>query len=82
MGVLAARLRIVIGVMALLGFAPFTYPAGAQQAQSVNPTKSAVNEQQLLRQLKTIEGRGSIPDKKSYKLEQPAEARVPSRVES
>ena len=72
MGALAARLRIVIGVMALLGFAPFTYPAGAQQAPSVNPTKSAVNEQQLLRQLKTIEGRGSIPDKKSYKLEQPA----------
>jgi formate dehydrogenase subunit gamma len=67
-----AKLRIAIGALALLGFAAFTFPAGAQQAQSVNPTQSAVSEQQLLQQFKTIEGRGSIPDKKSYKLQQPA----------
>lgn len=40
-------------------------------AQQVNPTASAVQEQQLLKTLKTIDGRGSIPDKKSYVLEQP-----------
>jgi formate dehydrogenase subunit gamma len=72
MEALIARLRIVSGVLALLCFAAFTWSAAAQQAQSVNPTKSAVSEQQLLQQLKTVEGRGSIPDKKSYTLEQPA----------
>jgi formate dehydrogenase subunit gamma len=67
-----ANLRIVIGAVALLGFAAFACPSGAQQVQSVNPTKSAVSEEQLFQHLKTIQGRGSIPDKKSYTLEQPA----------
>ena len=31
-----------------------------------------VSEEQLLRQFKTIRGLGSIPDTKSYTLEQPA----------
>jgi formate dehydrogenase subunit gamma len=44
----------------------------AAQAQPVNPTKSAVSEEQLLRQEKTIRGLGTIPDSKSYTLEQPA----------
>jgi formate dehydrogenase subunit gamma len=44
----------------------------AQQPNSVNPNASAVQEQQLLNQLKMIEGRGSIPDTKSYVLEHPA----------
>ena len=47
-------------------------PASAQQPNSVNPNASAVKEQQLLDQLKTIQGRGTIPDKKSYVLEHPA----------
>jgi len=40
-------------------------------AQQVNPTQESVNEQQLLRQLNQIDGRGSIPDTKSYTIEQP-----------
>jgi formate dehydrogenase subunit gamma len=52
----------------------------AQQPTSVNPTASSVNEEQLLKALKPAEfggtsaigGRGSIPDTKSYLLEQPA----------
>lgn len=53
--------------------------ASAQQPNSVNPEASGVKEQQLLNALKpafgrtsAIEGRGSIPDTKSYRLEQPA----------
>jgi formate dehydrogenase subunit gamma len=42
------------------------------QAQSVNPTKNAVSEEQLLEHEKTIRGLGHIPDTKSYTLEQPA----------
>ena len=41
-------------------------------AEPRNPTASAVKEQQLLDQLKTIQGLGTIPDKKSYVLEHPA----------
>jgi formate dehydrogenase subunit gamma len=44
----------------------------AQQPTSVDPTASAVSEQQLLQKFKTIQGRGSIPDTKSYTIEQPA----------
>jgi formate dehydrogenase subunit gamma len=47
-------------------------PAAAQQPTSVNPTAASVNEQQLLQQLNAIEGRGSIPDVKSYVIEHPA----------
>src|SRR5262252_554019 len=46
-------------------------PAAAQ-TQSVNPTKNAVSEQRLLQQSRTIRGLGSIPDAKSYTLQQPA----------
>src|SRR5260370_14691892 len=67
---LAAPLRIVL-VLVFLAVAAIGYPAAAQ-SQSVNPTKSAVSEQQLLQQFKTIRGLGSIPDAKSYTLEQPA----------
>src|SRR5215467_9495016 len=54
----------------LLALALLSLPAAAQ-AQSVNPTKNAVSEQQLLQQSKTVRGLGSIPDTKSYTLEQP-----------
>src|SRR5262252_10465203 len=55
----------------LLALALLSLPAAAQ-GQSVNPTKNAVSEQQLLQQSKTVRGLGSIPDAKSYTLEQPA----------
>jgi len=66
----AAPLRIVL-VLVFLAVTAIGYPA-ATQAQSVNPTKSAVSEEQLLQQSKTIRGLGSIPDTKSYTIEQPA----------
>ena len=67
-----AKFRIIVGALALLWVAVSSYPVAAQQPTSVNPTKSAVNEQQLLQQLQRIQGRGSIPDTKSYTIEQPA----------
>jgi formate dehydrogenase subunit gamma len=72
MTMLAAKFRIVVGAFALLALAVSTHPASAQQPNSVNPQASVVKEQQLLQQLKTIEGRGTIPDTKSYTIEQPA----------
>jgi formate dehydrogenase subunit gamma len=72
MTALMARLRIVVGALAFLALAASFCPVAAQQPSSVDPTKSAVSEEQLLQQFKTIQGRGSIPDTKSYTLEQPA----------
>jgi len=66
-----AKFRIIVGALALLWVAVSSYPAGAQPT-SVDPTANAVSEQQLLQQFKTIQGRGSIPDTKSYTIEQPA----------
>ncbi len=68
MTTLIARIRILIAAVAVLMIAGLTAPVGAQQ---VNPTQESVNEQQLLRQLNQIDGRGSIPDTKSYTIEQP-----------
>jgi formate dehydrogenase subunit gamma len=67
-----AKFRIIVGALALLWLAVSSYPVTAQQPTSVDPTASAVHEQQLLQQFKTIQGRGSIPDTKSYTIEQPA----------
>ena len=39
------------------------------QPQSVNPTASAVNEQQLLRELDRVTGRITIPDGRAATLE-------------
>jgi len=72
MKTLVPALRNVVGVLALLALALGANPAAAQQPTSVDPTKSAVSEEQLLQQFKTIEGRSRIPDTKSYTLEQPA----------
>ena len=69
MQALAAPLRNVL-VLVFLAAAAIGYPT-ATHAQSVNPTKSAVSEEQLLQQSKIIRGLGSIPDTKSYTLEQP-----------
>src|SRR5882672_12015852 len=59
-------------LLASLALAP---PASAQQRgpdTQVNPTASSVKEQELLRETRIISGRGSIPDVKSYNIEQPA----------
>ncbi|HEV8681116.1 MAG TPA: formate dehydrogenase subunit gamma [Stellaceae bacterium] len=73
MTALLAALRNIVGAVALLALASVAYSAMAQQQpNSVNPTTSAVKEEQLLQQFKTVQGRGSIPDTKSYTIEQPA----------
>lgn len=64
-----ARLRNLAGVLALLALALASH-AAAQQPGPVDPNASAVSEQQLLQKLHTIRGLGSIPDTKSYTLEQ------------
>jgi formate dehydrogenase subunit gamma len=69
---MTARLRNVVGALALLALTVVPYSPMAQQPKSVNPTTSAVQEEQLLQQFKTVQGRGSIPDTKSYTIEQPA----------
>jgi formate dehydrogenase subunit gamma len=72
---LVSRTRLVfcgLLVLAVMAIAP---PASAQQRNpdnSVNPTASSVKEDQLLQELRRIQGRGSIPDVKSYTIEQPA----------
>jgi formate dehydrogenase subunit gamma len=67
------RRALLFGLLlACVALAP---PASAQPRNSdttVNPTASSVKEQQLLQQMRIISGRGSIPDVKSYNIEQPA----------
>src|SRR3954464_14226839 len=67
-----AQARFIISALALMITVAAATPAWAQQPSSVNPTASSVKEDQLLQQNKIISGRGSIPDAKSYNLEQPA----------
>lgn len=62
-------IRCIAGAAALMLVVAAVPSASAQQ---VNPTASAVKEQQLLDQLKTVKGLGTIPDSKSYVLEHPA----------
>jgi formate dehydrogenase subunit gamma len=69
---LIARLGAVVGALALLFMLAAVPPASAQQPSSVDPQASAVKEDQLLQQLQRIQGRGTIPDVRSYTLEQPA----------
>ena len=66
-----ATMRLIVGALALMVAVALTAPVSAQQPSSVNPTASAVKEQQLLDQLKTIKGLGTIPDTKSYVIEHP-----------
>ena len=75
MAKLIAQLRLIAGVLAFVGLVATVAPASAQlqqQFQSTNPTASSVQERQLLQELNRIQGRGSIPDVKSYVIEQPA----------
>src|SRR5258707_9957894 len=65
----AKYIRLVLGALAFLLVVGASAPSNAQQ---INPTASAVKEQQLLQELNRIEGRVSIPDQRSGVLEQPA----------
>jgi len=48
-------------------------PANAQQQPTtVNPTAQSVKEQELLKELNKVQGRGTLPDTKSGVIEQPA----------
>jgi len=67
-----AHLRVLASALALVFVVALAAPAGAQQPSSVNPNGSAVQEQQLLNQLKEVKGLGTIPDSKSYLIEHPA----------
>ncbi len=67
-----ARLRFALGALAVLLLVGLAAPVSAQQPTSVNPTASSVTEQKLFEQMKRIQGRGSIPDTRSYTIEQPA----------
>ena len=64
----STRIRLVAAAMAFLVLATVAAPVTAQQ---VNPTADAVKEQQLLDKFKRIQGLGTIPDIKSYTIEQP-----------
>ena len=70
-----ARMRLIAGAMLLVAvFAVAPYAAAQQHNpdSTVNPTASSVTEEQLLREFNRIQGRGTIPDAKSYTIEQPA----------
>src|SRR5262249_50222818 len=67
-----ARWRFLVGALAFLALVAIAIPAATQQPSSVNPTASSVKEDQLLRELQRVRGRGTIPDVKSYTVEQPA----------
>jgi formate dehydrogenase subunit gamma len=69
---LVARVRTMLGALALVWLTMLAVPVAAQQPSSVNPTASSVKEQQLLQQLQRIEGRCTIPDQKACTIEQPA----------
>jgi formate dehydrogenase subunit gamma len=70
-----ARIRFVIGALALACIIILAPPANAQRGNldgSTNPTASAVQEQQLLQQLRKVDGRCTLPDQKACVIEQPA----------
>jgi formate dehydrogenase subunit gamma len=71
MAMVYGRIRLAAAAIALLVLAAVAAPVAAQQSSPINPTADAVKEQQLLEQAKRIRGLGSIPDTKSYTLEQP-----------
>jgi formate dehydrogenase subunit gamma len=72
MAKLVAHMRLIAGALALAFIVAISAPVSAQQSGIINPTADAVKEMQLLQQLKTIEGRVTIPDEKSGVLVHPA----------
>ena len=72
MAMICARIRLIVTAIAFLIFIfAAAAPVAAQQPNSVDPNANAVNEQQLLQQRNRIQGLGTIPDTKSYVIEQP-----------
>jgi formate dehydrogenase subunit gamma len=71
MAMVCARIRLIVAAIALLVVAAAVAPLAAQQPNSVDPNASAVQEQQLLQEFKRVQGLGTIPDTKSYVIEQP-----------
>jgi formate dehydrogenase subunit gamma len=72
---LLAKSRFVIGALLLFCAVAIALPAAAQDRNpdgSVNPTASAVKEEQLLQELQRVQGRITIPDAKESVLIQPA----------
>jgi formate dehydrogenase subunit gamma len=70
---LAARLRFILGALAVYGLIAFYAPAYAQrQGQLIDPDTSVVNEQTLLRQSPRIEGEIDQLDERARVLIQPA----------
>jgi formate dehydrogenase subunit gamma len=70
-----ARVRIAVGVLILAAAVLTALPASAQDRNpdgSVNPTASSVQEEQLFKEMRRIEGRCTLPDQKACTLEQPA----------
>ncbi len=72
MAKLFTHIRLIAGALALAFLVAIATSVSAQQPSMVNPTADAVKEQQLLKELNRIQGRGTIPDVRSYVLEQPA----------
>jgi formate dehydrogenase subunit gamma len=75
MAMLLTRVRFVVGALALAFIVACVVPASAQQRNpdnSVNPTASAVKENQLLDEMSRISGRCTLPDQKACTIEQPA----------
>jgi formate dehydrogenase subunit gamma len=69
---MSASLRVFIAAVLLALAGAFTIPAaGPAFAQTVNPTAQAVKEKELLKELQKIQGRITLPDKRSGVLEQP-----------
>lgn len=71
MATIPPRIRLLIAAIALVILAAAPGPVAAQQPNSVDPNAAAVSEQQLLQQSHRIQGLGTIPDTKSYVIEQP-----------
>lgn len=68
-------IRMAVGAIAFICMLAVVAPVSAQQRNtdgSVNPTASSVKEEQLLQQLREVQGRVSIPDRKEGTLIQPA----------
>ena len=71
MSMLLRTFRLLVAMIALTGLALVATPVSAQRIDGVNPTADAVKESQLLEQMRIINGRGTIPDVRSYNIEQP-----------
>ncbi len=67
-----AHWRALPAALALGVLVAVAGPLHAQQPTSVDPDARAVHEQQLLQQQGKIRGLGTIPDTRSYTIEQPA----------